>query len=155
MKKKRVYVLPCECVCSSASHCEAGTCFTLTCVRTENARITARKLKSTRNFNGRNCCAPSCGALKVLTNSSTVNRPIVPSQLWNVFMLFTSALGTPLVFVFIWLIFTDKSPLGTVQLSEQRLPLTVYEWSNTLLPTLLRLFVPTLIWLCYVDHFTD
>lgn len=117
----------------------------------------SKKLKSTRNFNGHNCSASSHGGPLSLTNSSTINPPILPSQLWNVFMLFcfTSALRPPLVFVCIWLIFTDKSPLETAQLPEQRLSLTVYEWSNTLLPTLLWLFVPTLLWLCFVDHFTD
>lgn len=141
------------------SRCKADTCFPFHPHMSDDSKCQdySEKLASTRIFSGHNCSAPSHGGPQSLTNSRTINPPILPSQLWNVFMLFcfTSALGPPLVFVCIWLIFTDKSPLETVQLPKLWLPLTVYEWSNTLLPTLLRLFVPTLIWLCFVDHFTD
>lgn len=113
-------------------------------------------LESTRNFNGHNCSVPSHGGPESLTNSRTISPLIRPSQLWNVFMLFcfASALSPPLVFVCTWLIFTDEPPLESARLPQQKLALTVYEWSNTSLSTLLQLFVPTPIWLCFVDHST-
>lgn len=70
---------------------------------------------------------PRMGGPQSLTKSSAINCPILPSRLWNVFLLFcfTFALGPPLLFACLWLIFTDKPPLKTVQLPERKLPLSV------------------------------
>lgn len=89
-------------------------------------RITAKPC-SIGKLNGYNGSASTHGGPQSPTKSSAINCPILPSRLWNVFLLFcfTFALGPPLLFACLWLIFTDKPPLKTVQLPERKLPLSV------------------------------
>lgn len=53
-----------------------------TCRSTVKSRVTVTE-NTTRHFNGHNCSVPSHGGPQSLTNSSTINLPIMPSQLWN------------------------------------------------------------------------
>ena len=73
-----------------------------------------KTLWSRRNLNGHNSSVPSHGGPGSLTNSRTISPLILPSQLWNVFMLFCFYICTrsALVFVRTWLMFSDKSALG-------------------------------------------
>lgn len=115
-------------VCTSVSCTETDSFFLHkhTCRRSVSAGLRL-KLWSIGKLKGSNCSASTHGGPQSLTKSSTINCPILPSRLWNVFLLscFTFALGPPLLFACIWLIFTDKPPLKTVQLPERKLPLSV------------------------------
>lgn len=98
---------------------------------------------------------PGFGSAPSLTKAGTINSPILPSQLWNVFASFCgtfAVLCPPLAFVCIWLIFTDNSPPRKL-LPEQRPPLSACDRSGTPLPT--PAFCPSsdIIAVCWSLHY--
>lgn len=109
-------------------------------------RITVKKLYSHRNFN--DCNSSS------LTNGSAINPPILPSQLWNVFMLFLLYICTrPATCVCLCLIdiYWQITPRSCSAAGAKTFPVTVSEWSNTLQLSFF-LFFFLMIMFCWSLH---